>query len=234
MTIAQAHQDFKLKYDKTDSLNYPNFLPEEVDLFINNAIEKFIEQRAYGTNPKNLGLEETQKRDDDLRNIITNAQITPSAVASTNKPNGKFVTLPTGYRHAIQEEVTVSYEDCHGNTSTKRVEVIPISHDRYNRIIKDPFNKPYENQILRLIYEGNVFELISDATTTITTYYLRYIKTPTQVRYGTAYSTVTTDIQFTLAEHTHREIIDLAVRDALENIQSQRLQTNNQLLNTTE
>lgn len=234
MTITEAHIEFKIRYDKTDSLNYPNFLPEEIDVFLNNAIEKFIEQRAYGTNAKRLGLEETQKRDDDLRNIIKNSAITPNAATSNNKPHGRFISLPTDYRHAIQEEATVNYIDCTGATASKRVEVIPTTHDRYNRTIKDPFNKPYEDQIIRLIFQGDVFELVSDATTQVTTYHLRYVATPTKVRYGTTYSTPTTDIQFTLAEHCHREIISMAVEMALENVESRRLNTFNNMVKTDE
>ncbi len=54
------------------------------------------------------------------------------------------------------------------------------------------------------------------------------------MQYGSTYSTPTTDVDCEMAEHIQRELIELAVRNALENIQSTRLQTNQQILNQTE
>ena len=49
MTVQQLHLEFKFRCDKLDSLNYPNFLPEEIDLLLNNAQDRLIKQR-YGLN----------------------------------------------------------------------------------------------------------------------------------------------------------------------------------------
>lgn len=233
-SIANWHLQFKIGYDKTDSLNYPNFLPEEIDVFLNKAIERFIEQRAYGTNSKKEGLEETQKRLDDLRNIIKNYTTTTFTNTVNNKPNGVFITLPEDYRHAIQEDIKINYTLCTGTLTNKIAKVIPVTHDRYNRIIEDPFNKPYEDQIIRMGYEGNTLELITDGNTTVNTYYLRYIKTPPKVQYGSTYSTPTTDVDCILADSCHFEIIDIAVDLALENVNSNRLATFDNVVKTNE
>lgn len=234
MTSSEMHTYFKILFDKTDSLNYPQFLPEEVDIWLNIAQDKFIEQRAYGNNPRREGLEETQKRQDDIRNVIKNFSTSTFTTSANNKTNGRFISLPADYRHAIEEEILVSYTDCHGTTQQKRVEVLPTTHDRFNRTVDDPFNKPYEDLVVRLVYEGNTFELVTDGVVTPVTYYLRYIKTPQRIQYGSIYSTPTTNVDCELATHTHIEIIKLAVQEALENIQSQRLQSNTQILNTSE
>jgi hypothetical protein len=34
MTVAEMHTEFKFRMDKMDSLNYPNFLPEEIDFVV--------------------------------------------------------------------------------------------------------------------------------------------------------------------------------------------------------
>ena len=60
------HIEFKLGLDKTDSLNYPNFEPEEIDLWLNRAQDRFVKTR-YVHNNKTETFEETQKRTDDLR-----------------------------------------------------------------------------------------------------------------------------------------------------------------------
>lgn len=225
MVVSLMHDKFKIGVDKGDSLNTANFLAEEIDSFLNDAQEKFIEQRAYGTNPKGTGLEEDQKRRDDLREITKNYGSSTFISTTNNKPNGVFVDLPEDYRHAMQEEVSISYTDCNNVSATDRIPITAVTHDRYPKIIDDPFNKPYREEAIRLDYEGDVYELITDGTFTITNYHLRYLKEPRVIRFGTAYVVTTTDVDSELAAHTHREIVKIAVKDALQDIESNRYQT---------
>lgn len=239
MTVAQMHTEFKIGLDKVDSLAAPNFLVTEIDIFLNNAQEQFIEQRAGKTNIKREGLEETQKRIDDLKNIIENYETTTFVNTTSNKPNGVFVDLPSNYRRAIEEEVSISYTDCNGDATTGRPNVTPTTHDRYNTVVKkDPFNKPNKSQVYRLAFSrqaGNeTFELITSPSETITNYYLRYLKDPVSITYGTQYVPPVADVDCELSNHTHREIIALAVKNALEDIQSPRYQTSKIELNEIE
>jgi hypothetical protein len=98
-----------------------------------------------------------------------------------------------------------------------RAEVKPIQHDDYNRLVRDPFNKPQFNQVLRLFAEGKA-ELLTDGTFHIDTYFLRYLKTPSKMD-------ITVPTNCELSEHTHQEIVDMAIEMALENIESQRYQS---------
>lgn len=288
MNIGQMHTEFKIGVDKIDSLNSANLLPEEIDVLLNNAISSFVNQRAYGNNAKKQGLEETQKRVDDLRSLISNYQTSTFVTNSNNKPGGVFVNLPSDYRHAIEEEATIIAKDCNSKVVTSgnllvntyylvtsgsitykgttytaptyfktisnveagyntytgtgtvysailptlRTPVIPKTHDRYNRIALDPFNKPDTEEIIRLgvaNLSGTIgtFEIIGDPNTyLIKDYFLRYIAQPASVRYGTTYSTPTTDVDCNLPDPTHKEIISMAVLAALEDIQSARYQSN--------
>ncbi len=262
MLISEMHQLYKILMNKMDTLNYPNFEPEEIDVILNNEMFKLIEQRAYGNNYKKLSVEETQKRVDDLRNITVDYSVSPLATLTANKPNGVFVNLPSDYRHALEEDCLVWYTDCNGVGYTqylaqvaaavaagnppprpslspsKRTPVMPITHDRYNKIIRDPFNNANDDLVLRLPYQEvngvDSLELLTDSTYTIITYYLRYLRTPISMRYGTTYSTPTTDVQCELAEHLHREIVEAAVRNTLENVESVRYNSQNQIIKETE
>lgn len=238
MTISQMHIDFRLLYDETNSYSYPSLLPEEIDRYLNIAQQRIIEQRLYGNNVRREGAEESQKRVDDIRNLIKNYSTTTFVTNSDNKPNGVFVQLPSDYRHADQEDIIINYTDCTGTAATKQVEVVPLTHDRYNRTIKDPFNAPYEDLIYRLPYgkigTNDFFELITDNLTSVNTYVLRYYKEPVSMQYGSTYSTPTTDVNCELAEHLHREIIEEGTKVALENVRSDRMQTTQALQNQTE
>jgi hypothetical protein len=225
MTVAQMHTEVKIGVDKVDSFSTANLDPEEIDVFLNNEQGEFIEQRAYGNNVKETGLEENQKRRDDLREITKNYTSAAFTNTTNNKTNGVFVDLPTDYRHSMQEEAVISFTDCNGNTASKGIPITPVTHDRYNKIIDDPFNKPYDGEAIRLDYEGDVYELITDGTYAITSYSLRYLKEPQVIRLGTKYQVQTTDVDCELAPHTHREIVAMTVTNILQTIESNRYPT---------
>ena len=223
MTVAEMHIQFKVGLDKTDSLNYPNFEPEEIDLWLNKAQEKFIKSR-YSHDVKRETFEETQKRTDDLREVVVQVDLNPSGNQVPVKPNGVLFQLPDGtfggipiYWFAINEECSVKWQNCNNEYVYRRKNVKPIQHDDYNKIIGDPFNKPNKNKIVRLMHGGNA-ELISDGTFIIDTYHLRYIKRPEQV-------SLVNNNNCELADHTHTEIVNMAVGMALENTANPRYQS---------
>ena len=214
MTVQQMHDEFRLGLDKVDTLGAPNFLDIEIDSLLNKAQQEFIEQRAWGTNMKKQGLEETQKRKDDLRQLIKEEEI--AIFAPGVKPNSFFINLPRDYRHAINEEATIKYI-CNNKKTTERTSVKPLTMDRYNQVVKDPFNKPKRTKVYRLDYFHDRFEIILGEDEDISSYHLRYLREPATIELGT-----NTDSQ--LAEHTHRELVEKAVSYALSDIESPRWQ----------
>lgn len=228
MIVSQMHLEFKMGVDKADSLNSPNFLPEEIDLYLSEAQEQFIEQRTYGSNMQDLGLEESQKRVTDIQSLITSSNITPQATTSLNKPNGKYAELPPDCRHVINEEVTTTSTDCNGVITTKRLQVTPITHDRYNKIIDNPFSRPDKTKVYRLAAGRSTverYELISSSDTTIVTYHIRYIKNPRkidlkQIRVPLGLGAAA---EGDLHDSAYREVIRMAVRNALGDIESPRV-----------
>jgi hypothetical protein len=227
MDRAEMHTEFKLLMDKAGGAGSPSFLSAEIDRFLNIAQDKFVSNRAFGNNPRRTSFEEDQKRRDDLRMLISEY----SSTTNTNvegKPNSTFFTLPDDYRHAINEEASIYTEEDRVN-SIRRVSSKPITYDRYNRIIEDPFNKPDKNTVYRLDFgehnEAGAFELITGEGQVISTYYLRYIKEPEQI---------SSSQDCILSEHTHREIVRMAVVDALENVEQPRYQSSKIELNNLE
>jgi hypothetical protein len=218
MTIQEFHLNFKFGLDKIDSLNYPDFLPEEIDLLLNQAQERFIKQRYGLNNVKRQSFEETQKRTEDLKNIIVATNLTPLAYNPLNiDSNARFVTLPIDHWFIIQERAEVSYNDCTGTLISKFVEVRPTQHVEFDKVVNDAFKAPDNTKILRLMENGQV-ELVSSPGITITQYRLRYLKQPVTM-------SLANNITCELSEHTHREIVDTAIVIALENIEAKRNNT---------
>lgn len=227
MIIQDAHTAFRIGLDKIDSANYPNFTDTEIDLLLNQAQDRIVKQRYGLNNNKRESFEESQKRAEDLKGVVVNAIITPSPTASDNiDPNANFITLPSDHWFLIQDRADIQVTDCNGLITIKRVPVRPIQHNDFDKVIIDPFNKPTDNKVLRLMENSRV-ELIHDPNTLIVTYYMRYIQQPVRVN-------ITTGTTFQLSPHLHQEIVDEAVKIALEDIESRRSQTFQTIANTNE
>lgn len=223
MTASELHQEFKFRCDKLDALNYPNFLPEEIDLILNNAQERFIKQRYGLNNTKRQSFEETEKRTEDLKNITKNVILTPLAFNVNNIDSAaRFFTIPTDHWFTIQERASITCNIC-GSNVTQKVEVIPVQHAEISKILKDPFKQPNNEKVLRLMYAGQA-ELVSSCT--LVNYQLRYLRQINKIN-------LTSGVTSELSEYTHSEIVDIAVSLALEGIEGKRTQTFNPLINNT-
>jgi len=127
MTIAEMHIAVNLGVQKIASNQVDGLLPEEIDLEINKNIERFVSQRYNKLGNKyGVGVEESQKRIDDLRTLVTEysedtfykGQISnkhfidsfqlPSAGTFTNDTPAGLLQ----YRHLLNARSLVFYEDC--------------------------------------------------------------------------------------------------------------------------
>jgi hypothetical protein len=243
MTISEMHTAFDLLLDKSNSLQYPSFLPEEKDFWLNQAIRKFVKTRYSGMNSKHEGFEESQKRIDDLRTLVREYKIACDTSGAV-KPNGyslvggltgsQFTTTP--YWLSLGEETDITFTPVNPNlitpgltTATIRVGVTDATANDYRYKLDDPtasYRLHYdEAKPIRLFYNDTI-EFISDGDYSIPYAYIRFLKKPVTVVYNT--------VDCDLPEHTHDEIVSLAVQEALEGIEQPRLESFSQMVNTME
>ena len=227
MTVEEMHISFKQGLDKFDSKNYPNLEEEEIDLLLTQAQEAFVKQRYGYNNISMQSFEETQKRTDELRTLIINLTLGIVANSGNNIDNNSVFadSLPDDYWLSLQEQTEIEYLDCNNTTIKKKVFTEAIQHDDYNKIITSPFSKPNKNKVLRLTSSNGV-ELLHSPEVTVTGYTLRYLKRPLPID---LVNFPTRAIELPII--THQEIVNLAVSIALENIESQRV---NSFRQTTE
>jgi hypothetical protein len=243
MTVAQMHPSFRFGMDKLDSVNYPNFLTEEIDLLLNQAQERFVKQRYGVTNMKHTSFEETQKRTEDLKELIRDITITPIAFSVSNiSSKALFYNLPADHWFTIQERIIQTCDKCNDFTmyeevpqgdgsvelvlrNVKYAEVRPIQHLEFDKIINDAFKAPDYDKVIRLMYE-NKSEIITATYCRSLFYKMRYIKKPVTIDFTTS-----TDCE--LSEHTHQEIVDMAIQIALEGIEAKRNGTFTPIINNT-
>ncbi len=218
MNIAEWHISFKQGMDKFDSLNYPNLEPEQIDLLFNQAIGMFVKQRYGYNNSKKESFEETQKRTEDLKTLVKTSVIVPLTNNVNNIDlNSNFIDIPIDHWITIFEKANITYLNCNSVSTTEDVEIIPIQHNDYNKIINNPFAKPTTDKVLRLVTQEGI-ELLHSSDSTINNYKLRYIKEPAKVD-------LLNNVDCDLTPMVHDEIISLAISIALENIEAERIKT---------
>lgn len=80
MTVEEMHIAVNLGVQKIASFQADNLLPEELDYELNTAVRRFISQRYNSKGNKyQRGFEQSQKRLDDLRNLVEDYTTTNSS-----------------------------------------------------------------------------------------------------------------------------------------------------------
>lgn len=247
MNISEMHTSLYFSLDKLGTLNYPNLLPEEGDLILNQAQDRIIKQRYGLNNNQRQSFEGTQKRIEDLKELIRTVLAVPTSAKSDNMSDNSYnVELQDDHWFLIWEKAIITVPNCNTTiripyksyniqsraagdgggdmgipdfitTSGREVKVIPTTHLEVERNLDDAFKGPDKDQILRLMYR-NRSELIVASGHTLRYYIYRYIKQPVKMD-------IFNNVDCELSEHLHQEIVDEAVKIALENIESKRTGT---------
>lgn len=208
MTVKDMHYDFKKKLNKIDSQQYKNLLVPEIDWVLNEAQSIFIDMVAEPRIKTYLGFEKSQKNIDDIRTIV----ITDYCSDVINN----IVTLPEDYKYFIKGKVRISKGDCEGIFATFKVRT---HDDDFENSVFD--SSSFEWREVNGLFNTQGIKLFDDGTFTNNEFCLSYIKKPAYIHnaedfrnnsYTLPSGTLLTGFQnCELPEHTHREIVDIAV-----------------------
>jgi hypothetical protein len=187
MTFGEAHEQLDILLDKHDA---PWFEAKEKDIFLNYAQNEFIKKRY-------AEFELNEKRRQDLRPLIATYTGSSSTVTLANLPNFMFVLSVKG---------TFTVESGGISKSVSKA-IKPMQHDDVNIATEDPFNKPTNDDPYYLTY-GTYLSIESQSSPSAWT--VTYLKYPSAVD-GEDNPNVT----FDLPQHTHEEIVNIALRKIL-------------------
>ena len=139
MIPAELHYQFKLNLDRVDSLANPDLNPAEIDWLLNEAQLIFVKQRMGMNNQKRSGFETSQKRIDDLGNLVIKFPLQPALTPTEVSPGVFEISLQNtlySYMFLLDAWVDVEIEtDCLKKTPLKFVQ-----HDDFTETFRDPFN----------------------------------------------------------------------------------------------
>lgn len=231
MTIEEMALEFKITLDKVDSQAYPEFLDGEIDFYLNESQMRIVKQR-YGTdNLYKRGFEQSQKRTDDLKNLVKTrfCEITPVPyyqAAGLNVYQANFNILYEDEAKTIVSDdkymfYLKSLSECCVGECCAYNKVKLIQQDDLTQLISDPFNKPITRRQIVFFENGNLYVWTSNGSV-INNLLLTFLKVPVTMSLGT-YGPPRQDCE--LSEHLHKEIVQGAVGIALENIESQRTES---------
>ena len=187
MTITEFSDQFDVLYNNITSNQAPGLNEYEKSLFLTKA-EKEIVKNYFTANSKGnnigQGFDDSAKRQADFSVLMK----TDTCTAVTGSPSkiddrSSVYTYPSDVFIVINETVKVG---------TAYKQVIPLRYDEYTRLMSKPYKRPLKNQVWRLMNSGTVsgsvatktVEVIAGPDDTITSYSVRYVRTPKPIIVG--------------------------------------------------
>ena len=219
MTIQEMHYDFKKKLNKIDSQQYKNLLIPEIDWILNEAQELFVKIVANPRKRSYLGFEINQRSIDDIRTLVRNDVFIVQ--------NNLYFELPDDYMFFISGYGILNKEGCRED---RKCRLIIRQHDDKHE--ESPFDKSsYDWKEINGSFVGKSIKLFIDKKLTAKGLSIDYIKRPDYIHNAQDFLptksyklpnniTLSGFKNCKLPEHTHREIVDIAVLIATNEIQS--------------
>ena len=221
MTTREMHYDFKRKFNKVDSQKNKNFLVPEIDWFLNEAAELFVKKVAQPKVDMGISFEKNQRITEDIKTIVVGGTWTPVI--------NNVITLPPDYLYFIRCRVKLSKGTC---KSKEAVLYIREHSDLFEE--SEFYNSSFEWREVNGVYETQGIQSFTDGTFTIDEAKLSYIRKMTYMHNAQDFGllgynhpsgvTLTGTVNCDLPEHTHREIVDIAVMLAASEVQTSDLQ----------
>lgn len=217
MNIRAMHYDLKVKLNKVDSQQYRNLKVPEIDWVLNEAQEIFIKTIAEPRTKNGFGFEVNQRSIDDIRTIVINNLTPLPAVIYNVDDNSYQCSLPENYLFFVSGYACLSKGQC----SDVRARLLVKQHDDMHE--ESPFDESsFEWREVNVRFFRNGLRVFSDGTFIVESICeFNYIRKPAYIQNAQDYVGGTYNLpdgtpligfqDCELPEHTHREIVDIAV-----------------------
>lgn len=226
MIVSEIHKAFKVMMDKNaEAIAFggcPAFLPDEIDLFLNQAFIEVISNKFTGQNVLQTPFEGSVKRIADLEALVKTDDAIPLSLTS-----GTNVLTMNNFSNNKQRMFYVNAVlHFNGNSST----CVLVSHADARKFLKTYNNDPWVDTPVSTL-EDNTLNILIDTYTMEAPYTvdLTYVSFPPIIDS----TSPNTDITI-VPDRVLYEVINRAVVIALENIESRRTETKVQINNLSE
>tara|TARA_R110000796_G_scaffold181330_2_gene297947 strand:- start:91 stop:828 length:738 start_codon:yes stop_codon:yes gene_type:complete len=241
MTATELKEEFNLRYNNALE-GAPGLDTFEISSYLTVAQEQYVKMQYDATKDPTSSFEINEKARRVLNELVKDEKIS-SQVSSTRGlvSESVFYELSNDAMYIVLETATIS--DSGGALDGKVIPVLPTTHDEFMVSRNNPFRKPNRNKAWRLdlVKENSKTTVEIVSTQTLSQYNVRFIAYPSPII--VADLTLTDDvaglgltIQGNTAQATcklgqlaHREIINIAVENAVLDYRDGTLQARVQL-----
>lgn len=219
MTPREFQIEFERRLQMIDStLKKENKLSsDQLFSILNEAKDKFYITRYTGINYKQKGFEQDQKRIDDLRTLVKTKKYSDDEI--TAEDNRYSVEFPEDYVILLGDTAGISPLDgaempcwtkVNGEYVVKYSDTLESTIETVDRQLENSLSEHRLRYCLakplRLIEDNNII-LITDGNYKVSEYKITYLSKPSDITIDNA------TVEYTdLPEHTHMEIVKLAVQ----------------------
>lgn len=217
-TLVDSYRRFK-DFDNKENLDSLDFNEYEKSVYLTQAQESIVIDLYSGRNMDGLSFEKTEEVRRYLNELVKtfNTNVKVTNVTDKISENSIFFKLPIDILYIVYEAVGLNDAmlSCSGR---QEVPVVPVTHDEYQKVVRNPFRKPNDKRVLRIDAKGENVELISQYT--ISDYIMRYLKKPTPIILldlpnDLTINEVSTKQECELNPAIHRVILEKAVQIAI-------------------
>lgn len=236
MTHKDIYTKFMIEYDKANvASSYPSLTEYEIATILDKAYNALIAQKFTGNNPRRSSFESDSKSISDLQPLITSDTFSANLIEDSNE---MILELPDNFLYYVS---SCAYYNVPKDTEpmdkikTRSINIKLVDHNTASKFIISQTNLPWIKNPVGYIRD-NVFIVVYDPLKQPTTDVdLTYIRTPNtfikeKLTEGATFfswvdDTVPDAYMFECNDTVAEELISLAVTFALENVESQRLNT---------
>lgn len=227
MTASELKEEFNLRYNNALE-GAPGLDTFEISSYLTVAQEQYVKKTYDATRDPSSSFELNEKARRILNELINDEKIT-SPISSTRGlvDESKFFELSNDAMYIVLETAKLKSSD--PIYDGKIVPVLPITHDEFMVDYRNPFRKPNKNKSWRVdISKENsktTVEIVSAED--IATYNVRYVRYPKPIIVGDLQTSSdvaglgltiqgqTAEATCELAELAHRDIVNIAVENAV-------------------
>lgn len=163
-------------FDHTQPADTLDFNEYEKSVFLTSAQEQLTKE-LYTGSYRGKAFETTEEMRRSLDELVTTKEYTSAdsgQVLKDYKYKHQIYNLPDKCMYIVYEQAYQYADDiC---TAQIALDVIPVKHDEFIRISRNPFRGPTSKRVLRLDKGDNQVELVS--LQPVTLYTIRYLRKP--------------------------------------------------------
>lgn len=227
MNLQEFSNQFDILYNNISSNMAPGLDEYDKSVFLTRAQEALVMEYYSGDGKDGVSFEDTEEARRYLTSLVKTLQLTIPATATVPpiQPlthNSKFYEIPDYVWYTIYEEVILADSERNSlpYSDMTVADIVPISHDAFRRIKKNPFRTDNSGRVLKLSVSNVdkvLVELISRYD--IQSYTLRYIQQPTPIILdaivGSSINGIMVATPCALHPSLHQTILERAVGMAL-------------------